>query len=398
MTMKNSNLYLPQGGLRHSLKTLVGIVIVLGLCGASCSKTQKPSEPAAGLKDFFKDKFLIGTALNAWQVLGKDTLALDFVAKNFNSITAEDAMKWERIHPQPDVYDFTVPDSMIAFGERNGMFIIGHCLVWHSQVPNWVFADSLGKPLTRDALLQRMKDHIFTVVGRYKGKVKGWDVVNEAIGDDGQMRKSKWMEIIGEDYVQKAFEYAKEADPDAQLYYNDYNIELKGKREGVVKLIKSLQERGIKIDAIGIQGHWHLNSPDLAEIDSSFQVYARLGSKVMITEFEVNVIPEPSGIVGADIAQHAEYQEMMNPYPESFPDSMQQVLAKRYAALFELFLRNSDKITRVTFWGVHDGYSWKNDWPISGRKNYPLLFDRNYQPKPAYDAVIETAKKFSAQQ
>jgi endo-1,4-beta-xylanase len=266
-------------------------------------------------------------------------------------------------------------------------------LLWHSQTPKSVFEDSLGKPLTREALLQLLKDHIFTIVGRYKGKVGGWDVVNEAIGDDGMMRKSKWLEIIGEDYVQKAFEYAREADPDAELYYNDYNIELKGKREGVIKLIKDLQAKGIKVDAVGIQGHWHLDSPDLNEIGESFREYAALGLKIMITEFEVNVIPEPMGIVGAEISQRADYQEKMNPYPVSFPDSMQQVLAKRYAALFDLFLKYQDDISRVTFWGVQDGNSWKNNWPIPGRKNYPLLFDRNYQPKPAYQAVIETVKK-----
>jgi endo-1,4-beta-xylanase len=359
----------------------------------SCSSGKKTEPLQEGLKDYFKGRFLIGTALNDDQIMGKDTLALAFVARHFNSITAENSMKWERIHPKPGVYNFTIPDSMIAYGQRNNMFIIGHCLLWHSQTPKSVFEDSLGKPLTREALLQRLKDHIFTVVGRYKGKVGGWDVVNEAIGDDGLMRKSKWLEIIGEDYVQKAFEYAREADPDAELYYNDYNIELKGKREGVIKLIKDLQAKGIKVDAVGIQGHWHLDSPDLNEIGESFREYAALGLKIMITEFEVNVIPEPTGIVGAEISQRADYQEKMNPYPVSFPDSMQQVLAKRYAALFDLFLKYQDDISRVNFWGVQDGNSWKNNWPIPGRKNYPLLFDRNYQPKPAYQAVIETVKK-----
>ena len=375
------------------IKLTIGLALPIALSFISCAKQVKPEKPTEGLKDSFKDKFLIGVALNKTQILGKDTITHAFTVQHFNSITAEDAMKWERIHPQPDVYDFTVPDSMIAFGERNGMFIVGHTLVWHSQVPDWVFIDAKGKPLTRDSLLQRMKDHIFTVVGRYKGKVDGWDVVNEAVDEDGGLRKSKWYEIIGEDYIQKAFEFAREADPDAQLYYNDYNIELKGKREGAVRLIKNLQDKGVKIDGLGIQGHWHLNSPDLQEIDSSLKVYGELGLKVMITELDVNVIPEPSGIIGSDIAQSASYQSQLNPWPESFPDSMQQVLANRYASLFELFLKHSDKISRVTFWGIHDGYSWKNNWPIPGRTTYPLLFDRNYQPKPAYYAVIETTKK-----
>lgn len=368
--------------------TLAISTIILALIALSCTNNKTITEPEKGLKDYFADKFYIGTALNAPQIMGKDSLALDFVAKHFNSITAENAMKWERIHPGPGEYNFALSDSMVAYGQRNGMFIIGHCLLWHSQTPKWVFEDSLGKPLGRDALLERLKEHIFTVVGRYKGKVKGWDVVNEAVGDDGQMRKSKWMEIIGEDFVQKAFEYAREADPDCELYYNDYNIELRNKREGVVKLIKSLQENGVKVDGIGIQGHWHLDSPGLDEIEESFDVYKGLGCKVMITEFEINAIPEPTQIVGAEISQRAEYLEEMNPWPESFPDSMQQVLAKRYADMFSAFLRHSDNISRITFWGVHDGYSWKNNWPIPGRTNYPLLFDRNYQAKPAYDSVI----------
>ncbi len=375
------------------MKLIICLALPVALLSISCKKTAEPLKPVEGLKDSFKDKFLIGVALNKAQILGRDTLAHAFTVLHFSSITAENEMKWERIHPQPDVYDFTVPDSLVAFGERNGMFIVGHTLVWHSQVPDWVFTDEKGKPLTRDALLQRMKDHIFTVVGRYKGKVGGWDVVNEALDEDGQLRKSRWLEIIGDDYIQKAFEFTREADPGAELYYNDYNIELKQKREGAVRLLQDLQQKDIKIDGVGIQGHWHLHSPDLQEIDSSLQAYGRLGLKVMITELDVNVIPEPSGIIGADVAQQADYQNQLNPWPESFPDSMQQVLANRYAALFGLFLKHSDKISRVTFWGIHDGYSWKNNWPIPGRTTYPLLFDRNYQPKPAYDAVIELTKK-----
>jgi len=378
--------------MTHSdLIRMTGLIFPAILLALSCARPE-PVAPEEGLKDFFKDYFLTGAALNVPQTLGKDTLAHDFVRKHFNSITSENEMKWERIHPRPDVYDFTVADSLVAFGERNGMFVVGHCLVWHSQLPDWVFQDAQGKPATRDLLLQRMKDHIFTVVGRYKGKVHGWDVVNEAIGDDGQLRKSKWLEIIGEDYIQKAFEFAREADSSALLYYNDYNIELKVKRAGVIKLLKSLQAKGVKVDAVGIQGHWHLDSPDLQEIDSSIQEYAGLGMQVMITEFEINVLPEPLGIVGAEVSQSSEYKKSLNPWPESFPDSMQRVLAERYVAMFKLFLKNSDKISRVTFWGVHDGNSWKNNWPVPGRTNYPLLFDRNYAPKPAFDAVIEMVR------
>lgn len=366
---------------------LLAIALILPSLYSCQPKTEEVAEK--GLKDYFGDKFLIGTALNAFQFMGKDSIALDFAAKQFNTLTPENETKWERIHPQPGVYNFQYADSMVNYGTRNKMFIVGHCLVWHSQVPQWVFQDSTGKTLTRDALLARLKDHIFTVMGRYKGKIQGWDVVNEAVNEDGSLRKSKWLEIIGPDYIQKAFEYAHEADPQAELYYNDYNIELRQKCAGVVKIIKSLKDSGVKVDAIGIQGHWHLDRPDIAEIQESFDQYAALGCKVMITEFEINVIPEPEGIVGADIAQSAEYQEQMNPYKNGFPDSMQVVLAERYKAMFELFLKNSDKVSRVTFWGINDGYNWKNNWPIPGRMNYPMLFDRNYKAKPACDSVIK---------
>jgi endo-1,4-beta-xylanase len=299
-------------------------------------------------------------------------------------------MKWERIHPLPDKYDFSIADSTVAFGQKNGMFIDGHVLVWHSQTPDWVFEDSLGNPLTRDALLERMKEHIFTVAGRYKGQIKGWDVVNEAIDDNGQMRKNKWYEIIGEDYVQKAFEYAHAADPDAELYYNDYNIEDSVKREGAVGLIKKLQEQGVKIDGVGLQGHWLLDSPTSSAIDSSIGIYAGLGLKVLITEMDIDVLPFDWSRPTADVSMIKEWRQTLDPYKDSLPDSMQTVQANRYADLFRVFEKHRGTVTRVTFWGLHDGYSWRNNFPVPGRTNYPLLFDRNYQPKPAYYSVIET--------
>jgi endo-1,4-beta-xylanase len=351
----------------------------------------KKKDPA--LKDVFSHDFLIGTCVNTNQINGTDQVAKPFIAANFNSVTAENAMKWEKIHPMPGKYDFTVADSIVKFALKNKMFVIGHVLVWHSQTPDWVFQDSLGNPLGRDALIQRMKDHIATVVGHFKGKVNGWDVVNEAFDEDGSLRKSKWLEIIGQDYIRLAFEFANAADPGAELYYNDYNNELPAKREGILPIIKDLKEKGVKIDGMGIQGHWHLDSPDLNVIDESISKYASLGLKVMITEMEVNVLPTPPEVYGADVSQQARYLETLNPYSAGLPDSVSGKLAKRYADLFGVLLKHKDAVTRVTFWGLHDGYSWKNDWPIKGRTNYPLLFDRNYKPKPAFYSVIKTAKK-----
>ncbi len=370
-------------------KPLIPILFfsVLVLVCVSCTKQETT------LKDAFNGYFLIGTSVSTNQIIGTDSMTRDIVIKEFNSVTAENAMKWERIHPMPGVYDFAGADSLVAFGQRNGMFIVGHTLVWHQQTPAWVFEDSLGNPVSRDTLLQRMKDHIYTVVGRYKGKVGGWDVVNEALLENGQMRNTKWQEIIGEDYIQKAFEYASEADPDAQLYYNDYNIEIRKKREGALKLIKHLLDKGVKIYGVGIQGHWHLDRPALATIDSSIIQFGETGLKVMFTEVDINVLPRPENLSGAELSQHFEMSKEMDPYTDGLPDSVQSELASRYADIFRIFEKHRDLVDRVTFWGVCDGYTWLNDWPIPGRTNYPLLFDRNYQPKKAYYAIIETVKK-----
>jgi endo-1,4-beta-xylanase len=277
----------------------------------------------------------------------------------------------------------------VVLGEKNDMFIVGHTLIWHYQVPDWLFVDTTGKPIDRETLLARMKEHIFTVVGRYKGRIDGWDVVNEAVGNDGQMRKNKWLEIIGEDYVQKAFEYARQADPKAELYYNDFNMWQKGQREGVIRLIRDLQSKGVRVDGIGIQGHYGMDYPPLDELEESIVAFAELGVKVMITELDVTVFPNPWENKGADITFNFKPQEKLNTYVNGLPDSEQNNLAGRYAELFSLFYKHRDKISRVTFWGVHDGQSWRNNWPIRGRTDYPLLFDRQYQPKPAFDAVVK---------
>lgn len=369
------------------IKKILPLILLMVLFLASCDS----DEP--GLKDAFEGDFLIGTSMNMPQITGRDTMAQPFIAKHFNSVTGENCMKWERIHPEPGRYEFALADSMVAYALRNNITVIGHVLLWHSQTPAWVFQDSLGNPLSRDALLERLRDHISTVVGRYKGKVKGWDVVNEAVADDGTMRQTKWLQIIGEDYIEKAFQYAYEADPDAELYYNDYNNEERAKRAGVIPIIRNLQEKGIRIDGVGIQGHWHLDSPDFAIVDESISEYAALGMQVMITEMEINVLPTPAWLYGAEISRMAEYKDSLNPYVAGLPDSVETQLNDRYAELFRLLLKHRESVSRVTFWGVHDGYSWKNGWPIPGRTNYPLLFDRSYKPKPAYYAVIKEAEK-----
>lgn len=347
------------------------------------------------LKDAFKDYFLIGAAMNRAQIYEEDQVGAKIVGMQFNTISPENVLKWSQIHPVADRYNFEAADRYVAFGEKHAMFIIGHTLVWHNQTPDWVFKDAQGNFVSRDMLLARMREHIQTVVGRYKGRIKGWDVVNEAINDDGTLRQSPWLKIIGEDYIAKAFQYAHEADPDAELYYNDYSLENIAKRRGAIKLIKNLQAQGIPIKAIGLQDHNSLGFPTLEQEDQTITDFANLGIKVNITELDVNVLPDAKGFKGAEVTQNFELNEQLNPYKNGLPDEMQKKLADRYAGLFSVFLKHRKDITRITFWNVTDGDSWLNNFPVHGRTNYPLLFDRSGKSKLAFDAVIQSVQKIS---
>ena len=343
------------------------------------------------LKQAFKGDFVIGAAINEAQISGQDKRGDALIDSQFNAISPENALKWESIHPEADRYDFDVADQYVAFGQQHHMFIVGHTLVWHNQVPVWVFQDDNGNLLTRDALLARLKDHIDTVVGRYKGKINSWDVVNEALNEDGTMRQSLWYKIIGPDYVEKAFEYAHEADPQAQLTYNDYNLENDAKLKGAIALVKDLQSKGIPIACVGIQAHEHMDWPSPEQMDAAISALGALGVKVAITEFDISVLPNAGRQPTADVTLKIQQNASLNPYVNGLPDPVQQALANRYAALMGVFVKHHDVVERVTFWGVTDGDSWLNDWPVRGRTNYPLLFDRNGQPKAAYDAVIGAA-------
>lgn len=354
----------------------VAAAALLSACGGS-----KPSAAEeTSLKEAFGDKFLVGVAINARQVTGEDSIGQALVKRHFNAIVAEDCMKSANIHPEENRYDFKKADEFVKFGEENGLAMTGHCLIWHSQCAPWLFTDGEGKQVSAEVLKQRMKEHISTVVGRYKGKLKGWDVVNEAINDDGSWRQTKFYEILGEEYVPLAFQYAHEADPDAELYYNDYGMHHPGRREGVVKLVKWLQEKGIRIDAVGLQGHMGMDYPSLEDFEKSMTDFAACGVKLMITEWEMSALPTVHQ--AANISDTVAFRKAMNPYPDALPDSVSQVWNSRMKAFFKLFMKHSDVMDRVTVWGVSDGDSWKNDFPVRGRKEYPLLFDRNHEMKP----------------
>jgi endo-1,4-beta-xylanase len=366
------------------LRLRIFLIFVVVLTASSPLSSQS-------LKDALKGKFLIGVAINADQAAGRDTASIRIVKQQFNSIVPENCMKSEVIHPQEDIFDFTQADQYVKFGVENKMFIVGHCLIWHSQTPPWLFVDKDGKDVTRDVLIERMKKHISTVVGRYKGRVKSWDVVNEAINDDGSWRQSKFYKIIGEDFVRLAFEFAREADPNALLCYNDYSMANPGKREGVIRMIKKLQEKGVKVDGIGMQGHISMDFPTVAEEENSIVAFSKLGVKLMITELDLTVLPSPKGNVGADVSTSYAYKKEMNPYPDSLPDSVSTKWNNRMNDFLKLFLKHQDKIIRVTLWGVTDVQTWRNNWPIPGRTDYPLLFDRNYKAKPVVETFIKEA-------
>ena len=372
------------------INLLAGVVAISALVGFSCKPAQKP-EPT--LKDAFANKFYIGTAMNAEQIMGTDSATVEVIKKNFNAIVAENCMKSGPIQPEEGKFDFELADKFVEFGEKNNMYITGHCLVWHSQAPRWFFTDSLGNDVTPEVLTERMKTHIFTVMGRYKGKIKGWDVVNEAVEDDGSYRNSKFFQILGEDFIKLAFQFAHEADPEAELYYNDYSMAIPTKRDGVVAMVKKLQEQGVKIDGIGMQGHVSIDGPSIEEFEKSIEAYAALGVKVMITELDMTVLKMPDPSVGAEVSASFEYKQELNPYVDGLPDSINTIYEQRYLDFFKLFLKHQDKISRVTLWGVNDANSWKNDWPIFGRTDYCLLFDRQNQPKPVVAKIIEEALK-----
>jgi endo-1,4-beta-xylanase len=353
--------------------------------------TAAAAHAPTSLKAAFKGDFVIGAALNAAQISGQDARGDAIVTSQFSTISPENVLKWLLVHPQPDKYDFALPDQYVAFGQKHHMFIVGHNLVWHNQIPAWVFHDDKGNLLTRDALLARMRDHIHTVVGRYKGKIQSWDVVNEALNEDGTMRDSLWHKIIGDDYIEKAFQYAHEADPQAQLTYNDYNLENEPKRKGAIALMKKLLAEGIPITSIGLQNHDNLTFPSVEQEDATISAFEALGLKVVISELDMNLLPKGGLQPTADVTLKIDPAKGLDPYAKGLPDEVQQQLAARYAELFRVFLKHRGTITRVTFWNVADGDSWLNDWPVAGRKNYPLLFDREDKPKPAFDAVLRVA-------
>lgn len=364
------------------------ILAISIVCTLSCANgLYKPNaDRTDSLSDRYKDLFHLGAAINEDIILGKDLQSKNIVTSEFNSITPENSLKWMFLQPFPNKFNFGAADKYVELGIKNNMHIVGHALVWHNQL-----ADFMKTTRSRSEFKKHVENHINTVVSRYKGKIDAWDVVNEAFNENGSLRPSVFKKQMGDNYIEDVFKLAETADPDADLIYNDYNLYKPAKRAGVLKMVKKLQENGTKINAIGVQAHWRLNSPSLMEIEQIILDISDLGVEVMFTELDVTVLPNPWELVGAEVTQNFskfEGDPKMDPYPKALPKSVEKQLAKRYEDIFKLFVKHQDKISRVTFWGVMDKHSWLNDWPIKGRTNYPLLFDRNYQPKKAYNKLI----------
>ena len=351
---------------------------------ASCSAQ-------TNLKDATEDHFLFGVALNTRQAAEQNQVEAAIIKDHFSSIVAENCMKAAELQPEEGRWFFDDADRLVALGQKNKQAIIGHCLVWHSQLPRWFTVDENGNDVSPEVLKERMRTHIHTVMSRYKGKIHGYDVVNEAFNDNGTYRNSKFYQILGKDFIRLAFEYAAEADPEAQLYYNDYSMHLPKKCDAVVELVKELKAAGIRIDAVGMQGHMGMEGPSVEEFETSINKLAEVGVKVMVTEWDISILPSPYHHTGANIADRFRYSEEMDPYRQGVPAEVQAEWDARVLEMFDLFLKHSDVIDRVTVWGLSDGMSWKNDFPMRGRCDYPLLFDRNNQAKPVIQKMIKLA-------
>lgn len=317
----------------------------------------------------FARYFDIGAAVSSKTI---ETQA-ELLKRHYNSLTCENEMKFGEIHPDPDRYTFCAADAIVDFAINHGKKVRGHTLVWHNQTPAWVFERPNGLPATREQLLNQMQQHIEIVVKRYRGQIYAWDVVNEAIEDTTEitLRQSKWLDIIGEDYIANAFRFAHQADPNVLLFYNDYNETNPVKREKIAALVRSLKDQDVPIHGIGMQGHWNINGPSIEEIRDAIELYASLGVQLQITELDLSVF------------EHSDRRtDLIEPTSEILERQ-----AERYEQIFMLFREYQSVITAVTFWGAADDYTWLDNFPVRGRKNWPFLFDGGHQPKEAFHRI-----------
>jgi len=356
--------------------TLSYLLVLLAFCESKFTNAQTVA--STGLKDYYKKYFPIGVSVMPSNLKGDEA---ELILQQFNSLTPENSMKMAPVHPEETRYNWNDADSIAAFAQRNGLKLRGHVLCWHNQTPPWMFKDSAGNTVTKEVLLRRLKDHITTVVSRYKGKIYAWDVVNEAISDKpGEyLRSSLWYQICGEEYIAKAFEYAHAADPNAILFYNDYNEINATKREKIYKLVKELKDAGVPIGGVGLQGHWAIDQPSKEQLDSTLKKFSDLGLKIQVTELDISVYPK----------EHSARERKPEDADTTFSAEKENRQIEQYQMCFELFRKYRNVISGVTFWNVSDRHSWLDNFPVRGRKDHPLLFDKDLKPKKVFWEVVK---------
>lgn len=365
--------------MQKSHRSLLALVLLW-----SAMNLPLKAENPATLKSSFGRWFDVGAAIPGPQLSPAEQ---NLLINNFTNVTPENCMKPGATEPEEGKFTFQAADAFVDFAQAKGLKINGHTLVWHSHCPDWYFVQD-GKPADAALVLGRMREHITVEVSHFQGKVVSWDVVNEALGDGGEyLRSTKWLASIGPSYIAEAFLAAQKTDPKAELYYNDYNIEQPVKRAKALRLVHELRAAHVRLDGIGIQGHWQLDKIPFQDIEDSIIAFHNEGLKVMITELDLDMVPRKTN--GANVSSKESQTD--DPYQQGIPPEVLARQAEQYAKLFALFRKHPEAITRVTFWGLDDGRSWLNTWPHK-RTNYPLLWDRNFNPKPALQAVLDEAR------
>jgi endo-1,4-beta-xylanase len=364
--------------MKRSLLPFFSLAVIAVIVQCGSPDQVSPSSKEKGLKDYYAEYFPIGVAVSPG-ALKTDEAGL--ILAQFNSMTPENAMKMGPIHPREHEYNWAGGDSIAAFAKRNNLKLRGHTLCWHNQTPNWFFTDAAGDTVSKEVLLQRLKDHITTVVKRYKGTIYAWDVVNEVISDrsDEYFRPSTFYRICGEEFVAKAFQWAHEADPDALLFYNDYNEINPVKREKIYKLVKDLKDAGVPIHGVGLQGHWAISEPTETQLDSTIKRFSSLGLKIQVTELDISVYPK----------EHNARERKASDYDTAFSAEKEARQIEVYKMCFRLFRKYKKVFSGITFWNISDRHSWLDDFPVRGRKDYPLLFDRDLKPKKVFWEVVK---------
>ena len=378
------------------------VVVTLPLFAAGTVSAQT-------LREAYRDYWYTGVSVNQWQVKADNgegrkfdvtghisndqTADWPLIVNNFNWVVAENCMKCEVIHPQEGVYDFTLADQFVNKAKAAGLKVQGHCLIWHSQCAPWFHFDEKGNLVSPEVLKKRMREHIYTIVSHFKGRVDAWDVVNEAFEDDGSPRQSLFYKILGTDYIPLAFQYAHEADPSIQLFYNDFSMNKATKVEGVARFFRPLIQQGLPITAIGMQGHMiledNVDNSVIKQYEHSINTIAALGVPTFFSELDLSVLPNPYGFSGANISDAFTYRPEMDPYKEGLTKEQEAKIEQFWVDFYKMLIPHHKDILRVNFWCLNDADSWRNDFPIKGRTDYATLFDRQNQLKPFVQRLIE---------